>query len=61
MEEGLPDDEMASGVDVNLVLQGDAGAAVKLASAYFLVAGRDSFSDPKQDEDADGNEPPHRQ
>jgi hypothetical protein len=45
--DGAPEDEMAGGVNVNLVLQADAAAAVKLASAYFLISGRDSFSDPR--------------
>jgi hypothetical protein len=43
--EASGEDDSIEGVDINTVLAPDAKAAVMLASAYFLVAGRDDLSD----------------
>jgi len=45
--EASGENDSIEGVDVNLVLAGEAKIAVMLVSAYFLVAGRDSFSEPE--------------
>ena len=45
--EASGEDDSIEGVNVNMVLSTEAKTAVMLASAYFLVAGRDGFSEPE--------------
>src|SRR5271166_4527118 len=46
--EALGDDDSVEGMDVNMILSADARTAVMLASAYFLVAGRNGLSEPEE-------------
>ena len=45
--EASGEDDSIEGVDINMVLADEAKTAVMLASAYFLVACRDGFSEPE--------------